>query len=63
MATPVKPAILIVSGGWHVPQSYAKLREALEQAGFEVHIPALASVKPPPGRMSRSWAISHHWVI
>ncbi|KAI0506645.1 alpha/beta-hydrolase [Xylaria bambusicola] len=45
MAAPVKPAILVVSGGWHIPQSYAKLREALEEAGFEVHIPPLTSVK------------------
>ncbi|KAJ3574806.1 hypothetical protein NPX13_g4246 [Xylaria arbuscula] len=45
MATTVKPTILIVHGGWHLPESYAKLITALESSGFEVHIPSLPSVK------------------
>lgn len=39
-----KPVIVIISGGWHVPASYAKLTKALEAAGFEVHVPLLPSM-------------------
>lgn len=45
-----KPEILIVHGGWHVPESYAKLVKGLETAGYTVHIPALPSIneaRPP----------------
>jgi pimeloyl-ACP methyl ester carboxylesterase len=45
-----QPIILIISGGWHTPQSYAKLTEALSSSGFEVHVPALPSIhdaRPP----------------
>ncbi|KAI6092513.1 alpha/beta-hydrolase [Hypoxylon rubiginosum] len=50
MTTNVKPTILIVHGGWHVPESYEKLTTALEKAGYEVRIPRLPSsvqVRPP----------------
>ncbi|KAI1090835.1 hypothetical protein F5B19DRAFT_461254 [Rostrohypoxylon terebratum] len=49
MAT-TKPTIVIVHGGWHVPQSYAKLVDALEPQGYEVHVPRLPSAngaRPP----------------
>ncbi|KAI0144425.1 Alpha/beta hydrolase fold-1 [Xylariaceae sp. FL1272] len=55
MATSPKQTILIVHGGWLVPQSYAKLTAALEASNFEVHIPRLPSVKdvrPPEGDLS-----------
>ncbi|KAJ8125352.1 hypothetical protein O1611_g8288 [Lasiodiplodia mahajangana] len=55
MASPIKPTILIVHGGWLVPRSYAKLTAALESSGFEVHIPRLTSVKnvrPPEGDLT-----------
>ncbi|KAI2638283.1 alpha/beta-hydrolase [Xylaria nigripes] len=45
MTTSVRPTILIVHGGWHVPRSYDKLTTALESSGFEVHIPRLPSVR------------------
>ncbi|KAI0969726.1 Alpha/beta hydrolase fold-1 [Xylaria arbuscula] len=51
----MRPSILIVHGGWHVPQSYVKLVTALESRGFEVHIPRLPSmdnVRPPKGDLS-----------
>ena len=35
------PRILIISGAWHVPSHYLKLRNALEAAGYEVHVPQL----------------------
>ncbi|KAI1809063.1 alpha/beta-hydrolase [Poronia punctata] len=52
MPSNVKHTILIVHGGWHVPESYTKLTTALESSGYEVHIPHLPSVKdvrPPTG--------------
>ncbi|KAI0107712.1 alpha/beta-hydrolase [Nemania sp. FL0031] len=51
----MRPSILLVHGGWHVPQSYAKLVSALESLGFEVHVPRLPSidnVRPPKGDLS-----------
>ncbi|TVY80327.1 hypothetical protein LSUE1_G004280 [Lachnellula suecica] len=45
-----KPTIVIVHGGWHVPESYEKLVVALENSGYEVHCPRLPStnqVRPP----------------
>ncbi|KAI0419307.1 alpha/beta-hydrolase [Xylaria grammica] len=51
----MRPSVLIVRGGWHVPQNYAKLVAALESLGFEVHIPRLPSidnVRPPRSDLS-----------
>lgn len=45
-----KPTIVIVSGAWHVPESYAKLTSALEKEGFKVLVPRLPSttqIRPP----------------
>lgn len=45
-----KPIVLFICGAWHVPESYAKLKTALESQGFEVHIPRLLSMnesRPP----------------
>ncbi|KAL1851396.1 hypothetical protein Daus18300_012578 [Diaporthe australafricana] len=50
MTSPVKPTLLFVHGGWHVPESYHKLTSALRAAGFEVHIPRHLSMnqsRPP----------------
>lgn len=38
-----KPTLIIIHGGWHVPESYEKLVVALEKAGYEVHCPRLPS--------------------
>lgn len=46
----VKPEILIVGGGWHTPQSYAKIINAFKHAGYEVHCPrhqSVTSARPP----------------
>lgn len=37
----VKPTILIIQGGWYVPENYEQLTIALEKAGYEVHCPRL----------------------
>lgn len=39
-----QPILLLISGGWHTPQSYAKLTQALSSSGFVVHVLALRSV-------------------
>lgn len=55
MTANAKPTILIVHGGWHVPESYEKLTSALESAGYEVHVPRLPStndVRPPNADLS-----------
>ncbi|KAI1106619.1 alpha/beta-hydrolase [Jackrogersella minutella] len=59
MTANAKPAILIVHGGWHVPESYAKLTAALEATGYEVHVPRLPSVndaRPPTADLSTDTA-------
>ncbi|KAI2631808.1 alpha/beta-hydrolase [Hypoxylon sp. NC1633] len=47
MESNIKPIILVVHGGWHVPESYKKLTTALQSAGYEVHVPHLPSTKNP----------------
>ncbi|KAE8145972.1 Alpha/beta hydrolase fold-1 [Aspergillus avenaceus] len=45
-----KPTIVIISGAWHTPASYAKLSTALKSAHYEVHVPRILSVngvRPP----------------
>lgn len=44
------PDIILVSGAWHQPESYAKFRIALEAQGLTVHIPRLTTMngeRPP----------------
>ena len=38
-----KPTLVIIPGGWHVPETYEKLITALEKEGYEVHCPRLPS--------------------
>lgn len=50
-----KPAILLLCGGWHTPESYAKLIKALEAAGHDVHCPRHPSTKqerPPTASLA-----------
>lgn len=47
---PEKATILVVGGGWHMPQSYSKLTKHLESQGYEVHVPTLPTMngsRPP----------------
>lgn len=49
-----KPTIVIVSGAWHVPDSYTKLTGALEKEGFKVLVPRLPSMnqaRPPTANL------------
>ncbi|KAF3407463.1 hypothetical protein DPV78_001206 [Talaromyces pinophilus] len=45
-----KPTIVIIHGGWHVPESYEKLILALRNADYEVHCPRLptTNLSQPP---------------
>ena len=55
-----QPIILVISGGWLTPQSYAKLTEALSASGFEVHVPALLSIsgaRPPTDDLESDTAL------
>ncbi|KAH9890807.1 alpha/beta-hydrolase [Xylariomycetidae sp. FL2044] len=55
MTTPEKPALLIVHGAWHVPDSYVKLTGALRAAGFE---PAAQCHLATDSDLIRSYATS-----
>ncbi|KAK5996312.1 putative hydrolase R7-like protein [Cladobotryum mycophilum] len=51
-----KPVILIISGGWHLPEHYAKLTKALEAVGHEVHCPgnpSMTQVRPPTAGLAQ----------
>ncbi|KAI0485233.1 alpha/beta-hydrolase [Xylariaceae sp. FL0804] len=55
MSTDQHPALVLISGLWHVPKSYAKLTDALKASGFEVHVPRLPSMnetRPPNADLS-----------
>ena len=41
MAIHLKPAIVLVHGGWHVPQHYSDFTQLLENEGFDVFCPLL----------------------
>lgn len=59
-----EPVVLIVSGGWHTPRSYAKLANALESVGFEVHVPPLPSIsdeRPPTADLESDTALLHSY--
>ena len=43
MASHQKPALVLVHGGWHVPQHYVDFLQRLELAGYEVSCPLLPS--------------------
>ena len=49
-----KPTIVLVHGGWHVPESYEKLITALEKAGYEVHCPRLPTTNQVYAPRSRA---------
>ncbi|PVH91943.1 alpha/beta-hydrolase [Periconia macrospinosa] len=54
MANLKPPTIVIVSGGWHVPESYSKLVDALKSAGYNVLAPRLPSMnesRPPTANL------------
>jgi len=44
------PAILIVHGAFHPPELYEELKSKLEEAGYAVVIPRLATLGDSPGK-------------
>ncbi|KAK3331858.1 Alpha/beta hydrolase fold-1 [Cercophora scortea] len=66
MATATNPDIVIVSGGWHVPENYIKLKDALTASGYQVHVPRLASVsetRPPTGDLYSDTVVVRSLVV
>ncbi|KAI0529991.1 alpha/beta-hydrolase [Xylaria digitata] len=64
-AAQTKPTLVIVHGGWHVPESYNKLVNALEAEGYEVHIPRLPScddVRPPNADLESDTSLVRSYV-
>jgi len=60
------PDIVIIHGGWHVPEQFAKLERALSSAGYTVHIPALPSVsetRPPVADLHTDAETVHSFVL
>ncbi|KAK5626264.1 hypothetical protein RRF57_001979 [Xylaria bambusicola] len=50
MATSSKATIVLVGGAFHTPQSYEKLKTAIQALGYEVHVPRLPTcneARPP----------------
>jgi pimeloyl-ACP methyl ester carboxylesterase len=49
------PTIVIISGAWHVPESYSQLTNALKSSGYEVLVPRLPSMngeRPPTANLA-----------
>lgn len=60
MSVTEKPTILIITGAFHVPEGYGKLTTALEEAGYEVHVPRLPSnngTRPPNADLADDTAL------
>ncbi|KAF2692027.1 alpha/beta-hydrolase, partial [Lentithecium fluviatile CBS 122367] len=60
-----KPTLVIVSGAWHVPESYTKFTEALTTAGYHVHVPRLQSMnqdRPPTADLGSDTAFIRSYV-
>ena len=63
--TTAKPTIVIIHGGWHIPSHYSKLTTALRKDGYEVHLPALASMngsRPPNADLLTDTALIRSYV-
>ncbi|KAI0390744.1 Alpha/beta hydrolase fold-1 [Xylariaceae sp. FL0594] len=41
---PSKPCIILISGAWHLPEVWNKVKTRLEAAGYEVYAPRLSTV-------------------
>ncbi|TGJ81573.1 hypothetical protein E0Z10_g7196 [Xylaria hypoxylon] len=65
MTAQTKPTIVIVHGGWHIPEHYDKLVTALESADYEVHVPRLPSTngpRPPNADLDSDTALVRSYV-
>ncbi|KAH8423374.1 esterase/lipase family protein [Aspergillus melleus] len=60
-----KPTIVLVHGAWHKPTHYAELVSALRDLGYELHVPALPSMKgdwPPTADLETDTRYLHDYV-
>ena len=44
MMAAIKPTLVLIHGGWHIPKTYSKITSSLQSPGFEVHVPRLPSM-------------------
>ncbi|KAI1859754.1 hypothetical protein JX265_010203 [Neoarthrinium moseri] len=51
-----KPAIIIITGAWHLPESWDYVKTRLEKAGYEVHVPGMLTVRGPD-------PVTHTWRV
>ena len=61
----IKPTIVLIHGGWHIPSTYFKFTSALRSAGYEVHIPRLASMneaRPPNAGLAADTALVRGYI-
>ena len=61
----VKPTIVLIHGGWHIPSTYSKFTSSLRSAGYEVHVPRLPSMneaRPPNTDLATDTALIRGYV-
>ena len=61
----LKPTILLVHGGWHIPSTYSKFTNSLKSAGYEVHVPRLPSMneaRPPNTDLTTDTSLTRGYV-
>ena len=61
----IKPTIVLIHGGWHIPSTYSKFTNSLKSAGFEVHVPRLPSTneaRPPNTDLTTDTAMIRGYV-
>ena len=61
----IKPTIVLIQGGWHVPSTFSKFTSSLRSAGYEVHVPRLPSVneaRPPNADLATDTAMIRGYV-
>ncbi len=61
----IKPTIVFIHGGWHIPNTYSKFTSSLRSAGYEVHLPRLPSMnetRPPNADLADDTALIRGYV-
>ena len=61
----IKPTIVLIHGGWHIPSTYSKFTNSLKSEGFEVHVPRLPSMneaRPPNTDLTTDTAMIRGYV-
>lgn len=60
-----KPTLVLIHGGWHIPETYSTFTSSLRSAGYEVHVPRLPSMngaRPPNTDLATDTALIHEYV-